>query len=143
MEKPKIKRKTKNQFKVGNKSSVGYGRTPMTEEEKSLSLKNRTQLKNIINKYMISTKAELKALSIAKKTPMLDRMLLKSLINAEKSGNQQQIDWFINHTVGKEKDETNIRLSGAIESTTSFNLKKMSKEDLLLLKEISERNSCG
>lgn len=134
------KRATKNQFKKGNTASKGYGRPKMTEAEKELSLKTRTQFKNILNKYMISTKAELSKLYRAKDTPAIDKMIIKSLIKTIESGDQSQINWFLNHSLGKEKEESHLHLTGQMENTNSINLKNLSKEELIALKSMAEKN---
>ena len=134
------KKLTGHQFKKGHKKSVGFGRPPMSDAEKELSLKTRTQFKNILNKYMITDEKELQKLYKSKKLPILDGMIIKSLLNVFSSGSQAELNWFLNHSLGKEKETTNINLTGGMENTNTVNLKKLSKEDLLVLKDLAEKN---
>lgn len=114
----------------------------MTEEEKALSLKTRTQFKTILNKYLILPKKELRAMARKADIPALDAMLIKSLIKTFESGDQTQINWFLNHVLGKEKESTNINLTGSMENTNTSKVdpSNLTKEQLLLLKEIAEAN---
>ena len=132
----KAKRKTKNQFQKGNTKSKGYGRPPMTDAEKELSLKTRTELKSMIQKYLVQSFEDLKELSRSEKVPAIDAMLVQSLVNAINSGDQTKIDCFLNHAMGKEREVTNLHLSGG--TTDSINVKNLSKKELLALKEIAE-----
>lgn len=139
--KKKTKKKlTGHQFKKGHKESVGFGRPPMTEAEKELSLQTRTQFKNIINKYMIHNKAELRKIYRSAKTPALDCMIIKSILNALEKGDQTMINWFANHVLGKEKETTHIHHTGQMENTSSIDLKNLDTEDLLKLKELAEKS---
>lgn len=135
----KKKKLTGHQFKAGHKKSVGFGRPAMTEAEKELSLKTRTQFKTIINKYMITKKSELRKIYNAADTPALDCMIIKSILKALDSGDQSQINWFANHVLGKEKETTNINLTGSMENTSSIDVKNLSTEELLMLKELAEK----
>ena len=134
--KKKAKRKTKNQFQKGNTAGKGYGRPPMTDAEKELSLKTRTELKSMINKYLVQSFEDLQELVRNKKVPAIDAMLIQSLVNAINSGDQSQINWFLNHALGKEKEVTNLHLSGG--TTNAIDVKNLNKEQLLALKEIAE-----
>lgn len=136
----KPKRKTKNQFKKGHKLSVGYGRPKLTEAERELSLKNRTEFKKILNKYMIQSVKQLRELYDRKDLPAIDGMLIKAIVRAFENGDQTQINWFIDHTMGKEKETTNINLNGSMENKNTIDLKSLSKEELLALKSIAEKN---
>ena len=139
--KKKTKKKlTGHQFKKGHKESVGFGRPKMTEAEKELSLKSRTQFKTIINKYMIQDKKELMKIYRGAKTPALDCMIIKSILKSLETGDQSSINWFANHILGKEKETTHLELSGGVESTTGIDLKNLSKEQLVALKEIAEQS---
>ena len=137
------KRKTKNQFTKGNTASKGFGRPKMTEEEKELSLQTRTQFKNIINKYMIHNKAELRKIYRAAKTPALDCMIIKSILNALEKGDQSMINWFANHVLGKEKEVAHVHLSGGTENNTSINVNDLTKEELLAIKEMHNKQKKG
>lgn len=134
--KKKTKKKlTGHQFKKGNKESVGIGRPKMTEEEKELSLKTRTDFKVMLDKYMITEKPELKKLLKSKTIPAIDAMIIKSLLNALDSGDPTQINWFLNHSLGKEKETSHIKFSGSIDS---MNPKDYTKEELLAMKAIHD-----
>jgi hypothetical protein len=135
----KKKRATKNQFQKG-KSGNPYGRPAMTPEEKALSLKSRTQLKNVLNKFLHQPKAELSKLLKNANTPVLDKMIIKSMINTMESGDQSKIDWFLNHVLGRQKELTQkVEFSGQIDST-SVDINKLSKADLLTLREIAKKS---
>lgn len=134
-----VKKNIKNQFKKGNTKSVGFGRPALTEKEKELSLRTRTQFKNILNKYMLLNVSELKKLLKRKTIPALDLMVLQAIKNTIDSGETQKIDWCLDHVLGKTKDETHISLRGTVDNTNSIDLKKLSKEELLALKVISEK----
>lgn len=131
------KRATKNQFKKKNTKSKGFGRPTMTDAEKELSLQTRTQFKTMLNKYMITSKADLSKMYRAKDTPAIDKMLIKSMLKAIESGDQSQINWFLNHSLGKEKETTNMHITGSMEN--SIDVKKLSKEELLALKELANK----
>ena len=129
------KRVTKNQFTKGHDKSKGFGRPAMTDAQKELSLKTRTQFKTMLNKYMVTDLADLKKLLKKTKVPAIDAMIIKSLVRAIESGDQSQINWFLNHSLGKEKETSHINFSGSIDS---MNPKDYSKEELLAMKAIHE-----
>lgn len=136
----KKKRATKNQFEKGNQKAKGYGRPAMTPEEKALSLKSRTQLKNVLNKFLHQPRKELTKLLKNANTPVLDKMIIKSMINTMESGDQSKIDWFLNHVLGRQKELTQkVEFSGQIDST-SVDINKLSKADLLTLREIAKKS---
>ncbi len=135
----KAARQRATQFKKGHTKSKGFGRPKMTDEEKALSLKTRTQFKNILNRYITLPKAELNKLYRAANTPALDKMVIKSILKSMEGGDQVQINWFVNHILGKEREQTNINLTGSMENTNSIDLKKLSKEELLSLKAMAEK----
>jgi len=136
----KKRKLTGHQFKKGNKDAVGFGRPKMTEAEKELSLKTRTQFKGIINKYMIQSKKDLLKIYRAANTPALDAMIIKSIIRTLETGDQSHINWFANHVLGKEKETSHIALTGSMNTTSAIDLKNLSTEDLLALKTIAEKN---
>ena len=133
------KRATKNQFTAGHTRSKGFGRPALTPEEKELSLRTRTQFRGIINRYMLMSNAELAKIYKARNTPALDGMIVKAIQNARKSGDTTNINWLANHILGKEKESTNINLNSNIENTDMVDIKNMSNEDLIAMKEIRER----
>ena len=137
----KKKRKlTGHQFQKGNKESVGIGRPKMTEEQRAFSLKTRTQFKLLLSKYSSLTLKEIEK-EIEKKTlPVLDIAVLRHLKEMATSGSMDRVDWTANHILGKEKETTNINLTGGLENTDMIDVKKLSKEELLALKEISEKS---
>jgi len=138
--KKKTKRKlTGHVFKKGNKESVGIGRPKMTEEEKELSLKTRTDFKVMLDKYMITEPKQLTKLLKSKTIPAIDAMIIRSLLNAINSGDSTQINWFLNHSLGKEKETSNVHITGSMEN--SIDVKKLSKEELLALKVMAEKNN--
>ena len=134
-------RQKATQFKKGHKKGVGFGRPKMTEAEKELSLKTRTQFKTIINRYMLLSKAELNKLYRSTKTPAMDKMIIKSVLKATESGDQSSINWFINHVLGSQKETTNINLTGSMENTSSIDVKNLSTEDLLALQELAKKSN--
>lgn len=134
------KRKTKNQFTKGHTKSKGFGRPTLTEAEKELSIKTRTQFKTMLDKYLVRELTDLKKLVKKTSIPAIDAMIIKSLIKTIESGDQTGINWFLNHSLGKEKETTNINLTGGMENTNSINLKNLTKEELLVLKQLSEKN---
>ncbi len=135
------KRVTKNQFKKGHSKSKGFGRPPMTDAEKELSLKNRTEWKALLNKYIVTSEKELKALVRRTDLPAIDAMVVRSLVNTISSGDQSGMNWFLNHAMGKEKETSHINLTGGMENTNSINLKNLSKEELVALKAMAEKNN--
>lgn len=134
--KKKPKKKTKNQFKKGV-SGNPFGRPTMSDAEKDLSLKTRHQFKMILNKYMITDEKDLKKLYKSSNLPVLDGMIIKSLLNTFESGDQAQMNWFLNHTLGKEKETKHINFTGVVDTTT-MNAKDYTKEELLSMQAIHE-----
>ena len=130
----------KNQFQKGNTKSVGYGRPRMTEAQKELSITTRTKFKEMLNKYMVSEKSELEELLKRKDIIAIDCMVIQSLVNALNSGNQVEINWFLNHTLGKEKETTHVHMSGGLDNTNAIDIGTLSKEDALFLKGLNEKN---
>ena len=135
----KKKRATKNQFKKGVGGNP-FGRPKMTDTEKELSIKTRTQFRTMLSKYMVTDKKKLKALVKRNDIPAIDAMIIKSLVKTFEGGDQNQINWFLNHVMGKEKEVTNIKLE-TNDTTNLLNVKKMSKEELLALKQIQENQT--
>lgn len=138
--KKKKRKLTGHIFQKGHRESVGFGRPPMSAEERELSLKTRTQFKNMINKYMLLNITDLKKLLKRKTIPVIDLMLLQTIKNSVDDGDSVKIDWFMNHVLGKEKETTHIDLRGSVENTNAVDVRNLSKEDLLKLKEISEKS---
>lgn len=134
----KAKKQKMSYFKKGNKVGVGHGRPKLTKEQKAMSLKTRTDFKELLNKYLQLDLNQIQELLDERKLPALDMMVLQNLKNAINSGESTKVDWALNHVVGKEKEVTNINLQGSMENTNSIDLKKLSKEQLLSLKEIAE-----
>lgn len=136
----KTKRKTKNQFKKGHKKSVGFGRPKMSKEEKALAIQTRTEWKKILNRYLTLSKEELKEIKKDPKLPILDSMVITSLMNTDSEGTQSRIDWFLNHVLGKEIEESTLNLNANVDTTTTIDLSKLSKEELLNLEKIARKH---
>lgn len=137
--KKKIRRSPATEFKKGHKKSVGFGRPPMTPEQRAMAFKNRTDFKIAINKYMSCTLADLRKLKKSAKVTAFDKGIIQSLIDISNSGNQEKLIWFINQIHGKEKEVSHIELSGSTTNTTEIDLKKLTAEELLALKAIAEK----
>lgn len=131
----KKKKVTKNQFKKGNQASKGFGRPPLTDEEKALQLKNRTEWRALLDRYMIKDLKELKALKKKGELVAIDAMVVQSIINAVESGNTQNINWHLDHSLGKPKEVTNIKVTGNVESMKAGDY---TKEELLSMKQIHD-----
>lgn len=141
--KKKAKRKNpnpKSKMVKGNTLSVGHGRPKMTEQEKALSLSNRTQFKILINKYMGWSKEKIAESLSDSKLPIIDIAVLRCLKEAAESGSMERIDWAVNHVLGKEKEKTHLHVSGNVDNTSTIDLKKLSKPELLALKAMAEKN---
>jgi len=130
----KKKLKHSGQFKKGHTKSVGYGRPKMTPEQKAYSLANRTQFKNLLNKYISMPRKELSKILRAADTPMLDKMVIQNIFNAALEGEQKMIDWIVDHVLGKPVAESTINLKQEI-SPTLISPKDMSDEQLEELKQ--------
>jgi len=140
VKKSKAKKKVvKNTFKNGNQDSKGYGRPKMSDAEKELSLKTRTQFKAILDRYLILDLKEVRKLLKAKTIPMIDLMVLQSIKNSYESGNQSQIDWLLNHSLGKPKEETTINLKTHHDNIEPINVNDLTKEELLQIQKIHEK----
>lgn len=130
----------KNLFTKGHKLSVGHGRPPMTELEKARALTTRTQLKIVMTKYASWTEAELDAALEARTLPIIDIAILTTIRNATGTGSQAQIDWVLDHIMGKPAEEKNINLRGGLDNTSKIDLKKLNKEQLLQLQKMIEES---
>ena len=73
------------------------------------------------------------------KIPAIDGMIIRSIVKSYESGDQSAINWFLNHSMGKPKETTNINLSGCVENTTAIDLKSLSAEELVALKAIADK----
>lgn len=133
------KKPNPNLFKKGHTKSKGYGRPKLTEEQKELAFKTRADFQAMLTKYMITDRKELKALVKRNDIPAIDAMVIKSLVNTLESGDQSSINWFLNHTLGKEKEVSHINLTGNM-STTAVDVKNLSKAELLAIKKIHDKN---
>jgi len=134
----KLAAQKRGQFKKGHKKSVGHGRPKLTKEQLAMQLTTRTQFKALIAQYSVYNLAEIKVFLKEKKLPAIDMAVLKHLEHMIEAGSMDRVDWTANHILGKEKETTNINVSGTMENTEIIDLKKLSKEQLLALKEIAE-----
>ena len=132
----KKKKATKNQFTKGHTKSKGYGRPALTPEQKELRLKTRTDWKNLIDKYMVQSIADLRKLYKSSNLPAIDGMTIKAIINAHESGDSAGINFFLNHALGKPKEVTNIKVTGNVETMKAG---EYTKEELLAMKEIHDK----
>lgn len=132
----KAKKQKLSYFKKGNKKAQGHGRPKLTKEQKELSLKNRTDFKNILNKYMQLDASQIEELLHERKLPAIDMMVLRNLLNTINSGDPTKVDWALNHIVGKEKETTNINLTGGMQNTSSVDVNSLTKEQAIALKDI-------
>lgn len=130
----------KNQVGKGNKLAVGHGRPKMTEHEKEMSLKSRTQFKNMLNKYSGWTLAEIKVALEEKALPIFDMAMLKHLELMMEDGDAARADWTLNHIFGKEKEIKHVHMTGGLENTNPINLKDLSVAELKALKKMQEKS---
>jgi hypothetical protein len=138
--KPRGNPNPKNQFQKGNTISKLGGRPTLTPEQKALRLTTRTQFKTLLAEYSALTLDEIRELIKEAKLPIIDMAVLKHLQESFTNGSMERIDWTTNHIMGKPKETTNLHLSGGVQSSDAIDVKKLSKEDLLALKEIHERS---
>lgn len=138
IEKTKVKqpsKKNKTSFKKGHKGHTGGGRPKLTAAQKELSLKTRTDFKNIINKYLMLNLPQIRELLHDEELPVLDMMVLKNLELTYKMGSPNNIDWHIDHVVGKPKVESTLHLQGNL-APVSVDPKKMTKKQLEDMKKL-------
>lgn len=127
----------KNQFQKGNKAGVGHGRPSLTEEEKKLSIATRTEFKTVLMKYSSWTREEIKNALESKSLPIMHEIILKHLLEGLESGSMQRVDWTLDHIMGKPKEVSHVKVHAVTEN--QIDPRKLSKEDLLALKEIHEK----
>lgn len=119
-------------FQPGNQLSKGKGRTPMTPEQKALALSNRTELKNVMVKYMALSAEEVKQLLKENTLPVIDIAILRNLQRMHQEGSMERADWILDHIMGSRAKKVEVK------NTSPINLKNLSKEQLKNLKEIIE-----
>ena len=133
-----VKRKVGRPFKKGNTAAKGHGRPKLTPEQKAMCLSSRTQFKLLLSQYSALTLDEIKKHIKEKKLPVLDMAVLKHLQEMVESGSMQRVDWLADHVLGKAKEVSHVKVSGGMGS--SIDLKSLSKEDLVLLKNLIEKS---
>lgn len=123
------------QFKKGNKLAKGHGRPKMSEEQKALALSTRTELKALMSKYMTYDLEQVLEALDDPKLPLIDKGILRNLLKAGEHGDLERMDWMTNHIYGKQAEKVDIK-----QSNHNINVRNLSTEDLLTLKEIAERS---
>ena len=105
--------KRPGQFKKGQ-SGNPKGRPkdpPDLKEAKQLCKKSLTKT---LNKYLFKTKSELLVDAKNPETTMLEHVVIKVLVLAEKHGDHKRLDWLIERIIGKVKEE--LEVSGSVHS---------------------------
>ena len=125
------------QFKKGNQLSKGNGRPKMTPEQKALALSTRTDLKNLMAKYLSYTKEQLEQEIENPDLPMIDIGIMRNILKAGEQGDLERMDWMTNHIYGKEASKIDIKQ----QNTGQIDIKKVSDSDLIKLKEIAEKTN--
>jgi len=141
----KVGKKTKKkkhpgvQFAAGNKAAVGHGRPTLTKEQKALRLTTRTQITTLISQYSALSLKEIKALLVQEDLPVIDIAILKSMSIGAKDGSMTRADWILDHIAGKPVETKNVNIN----SSENIDLKKLSKKQLLALKEMWETHDAS
>lgn len=121
-------------FQKGNQLSKGKGRPPMTAAQKALALENRTELKNVMSKYMTLTAEEIELTLEDKSLAVIDIAILKHLQDMVKHGSMERMDWIVDHIMGSRATKVEVK------ATSGIDLSKLSEEELLNLQNIAEKS---
>jgi len=81
------------------------GRPRLSSEEKAMRKLTATHFNKVANKYVLSTVAQLEAKFRDVKTPALDLILIKILIEAADKGDIGKINFFLERLIGKVPDK--------------------------------------
>lgn len=137
--KAKSKSKPKNMFKKGNTASKGFGRPRMTPEQKALAMTSRTKFKTLLALYMTWTEADIEQALENNNLPILDMAVLKHLQAMKQGGSMDRVDWSLDHLLGKPVQAQKLTIEN--ESSSPFDLSKLTDDELLQLKAIQEKAS--
>lgn len=119
-------------FQPGNQLAKGRGRPAMTEDQKALALTSRTELKNVMVKYMSLSPEEVEELLEENKLPVIDIAILRNLKKMHEDGSMDRADWILDHIMGSRAKKVEVK------NTSPINLKNLSKQQLKNLKDIIE-----
>ena len=126
-------------FEKGNKKGQGNGRPKTSPEEKKLSRLTRNKFNTIVRTYLDLNREELKKVATNTKTPALDLMVVSVMNRAITTGDEKKMNWFLEQLFGRLKENKKIELSGSLDSRSSIDLKKLSKEELEALQAMVEK----
>jgi len=124
-------------FKPGNQASKGKGRTPVPGDIKTARTLNKTELERILNKFLNMNVTELKAIAKHPSTSVLEVMLANIAAKAITQGDQVRLDFLLNRTIGKVKEQ--IQHSGEIGNPLTPYFAMSNAEKAQLRKDIKKR----
>lgn len=101
-------RKAASQFKKGNKAAKGLVRGETTPEQKEVTLLSREMVTRFISQYVGFSRADLTRRLKAPDTPMLECIIIQIILKSEKNADQWRLEFLLNRTVGKVKDELEV-----------------------------------
>lgn len=94
----------------GNPLGIGAGRPPIPPELKAATALTKTSFNLILNKYAHATEAEVLAAYENPKTPIMEAIICKMLLDSKDKGDTHRVEFFADRLIGKVKDEVEISL---------------------------------
>lgn len=81
------------------------GRPPLPAEIKEARKFNKLEVERVFDKFLGLSEAELEKRLTDPETPMLEKIVGKIMIEAAKNGDHVKLDFVLNRTIGKVKDQ--------------------------------------
>lgn len=117
----KESRKAKTQFQKGNKAAKGIERTP-APEAKQIQLLTRAMVTQIMSQYVGASMADLRKVTVSPTATMLERIVCRILLVSEGKADPYRLEFILNRTIGRVKEEIEIKPPNPYEGWTDEQL---------------------
>lgn len=98
------KSQAKTQFKKGNQAARGIEKEALPEA-RPVRILNRAMVTEIIATYAGASTAELRKVTMSPTATMLERIVCKIILTAEAKSDIYRLEFLLNRSIGKVKDE--------------------------------------
>jgi len=112
-------KKTGGKNFIKGQSGNPNGRPKVPEDLKTIQSLSPSLMSKLINKYMAMNREQIIVKVKDPRTPMIETTIASILVKATQSGDYTRLNFLLDRSIGKVKDEIDVRSSHTI-YTTSF-----------------------